>query len=467
MSENEINLTELDAAYSPFPTFESWMEKTSVDTVHWNRYTASLDSQGGASPEVLSRARQIATRAAALDTGAIEDLYEVDRGFTYTVAFEISAWEASLAQKGEMVKSLFEAQLHAYDYVLDLATRSEPISEASVRALHEEICRAQTTYRVMTAVGPQDQPLPKGEYKILPNHVRTRKATNHSYAPVDATPSEMFRFVSELRSDKFLAAHPAIQAAYAHYCLVAIHPFPDGNGRVARALASAFTYRAICMPIVILVEHKAKYLDSLEAADRADYQSFVDFMLDRSLDTIRLVEESVRSASKSDPAKTLESIRRLYFTRGGFTHEQIDSAGFKLLELLNEEFTKALPNYKETRVNGSLSITAGQNKINSSPPNYRPTFNGGRMLQIHLSSAPPVQASALTYLSVLVPKDASTEDEIRIFSEQGTEIISARIGEIIPEVSGLLRIRVALVVAGVLADLLTELLTRAASVRQH
>jgi len=62
-------------------------------------------------------------RAAALDTGAIEGLYEVDRGFTYTVAFETAAWEVELAKKGENVRPLFEAQLHAYDYVLDLATK--------------------------------------------------------------------------------------------------------------------------------------------------------------------------------------------------------------------------------------------------------------------------------------------------------------------------------------------------------
>jgi len=87
----------------------------------------------------------------------------------------------------------------------------------------------------MTTVGPQEQALPKGQYKIMPNHVRTRKGADHSYAPVDVTPAEMARLVAELRSDAFLTAHPVLQAAYAHYGLVAIHPFADGNGRVARA----------------------------------------------------------------------------------------------------------------------------------------------------------------------------------------------------------------------------------------
>ena len=152
MSETEVNVYALDAAYKPFPTFEDWASSTTVDTVRWNRYNSSLGSRRQLAPDVLARAREIAKRAAAIDTGAIEGLYEVDRGFTYSVAFETTAWESALAQKGDQVKSLFEAQLHAYDYVLDLATKAEPISEAAVRKLHEVVCAAQSTYRVMTAI---------------------------------------------------------------------------------------------------------------------------------------------------------------------------------------------------------------------------------------------------------------------------------------------------------------------------
>ena len=77
MSDPETNIHVLDAAYKPFPTFEEWASRTSVDTARWDRYNASLKDQPGLSPEVLNRAREIAKRAAALDTGAIEGLYEV------------------------------------------------------------------------------------------------------------------------------------------------------------------------------------------------------------------------------------------------------------------------------------------------------------------------------------------------------------------------------------------------------
>ena len=174
MSETEVNIHVLDAAYKPFPSFAEWSARTEVDTVRWDRYNAALEGRRDVSAEALRRAREVVKRAAALDTGAIEGLYEVDHGFTFTVALETAAWETELARRGENVRSLFEAQMHAYDYVLDLAIKTEPISEAAIRVLHEVVWKAQPTYRVITAIGPQEQELVKGRYKVLPNHVRTR-----------------------------------------------------------------------------------------------------------------------------------------------------------------------------------------------------------------------------------------------------------------------------------------------------
>jgi hypothetical protein len=95
MSETDTNIRVLDAAYKPFPPFNEWAAQINIDTIRWDRYYSSLQSRAkNLSPEVLDRARNVAKRAAALDTGAIEGLYEVDGGFTYTVACETAAWEA-------------------------------------------------------------------------------------------------------------------------------------------------------------------------------------------------------------------------------------------------------------------------------------------------------------------------------------------------------------------------------------
>lgn len=150
----------------------------------------------------------------------------------------------------------------------------------------------------------------------------------------------MARLIQELRSDLFLSAHPVVQAAYAHYCLVVIHPFSDGNGRVARAIASAFTYRAISMPIVVLSEQTQLYLDSLEQADRGDYQGFVDFMMARSLETIQMVTESLQLGATPNLESSFAKFESLYRTVGGYTQDEVDYAGSRLQEELVQQFDK-------------------------------------------------------------------------------------------------------------------------------
>lgn len=457
-NETAVNIHALDAAYIPFPTFRDWRERTTIDTVRWERYNGMLKNRAeGVPSEVLARARNVAKRAAAVDTGAIEGLYEVDRGFTYTVALETATWEAALAQKGEYVRSLFEAQLHAYDYVLDLATKAEPISEAAIRALHEEVCRAQRTYRVMTAVGPQEQELPKGQYKILPNHVRTRRGTDHSYAPVDVTPAEMARLTAELRSDAFRAAHPVLQAAYAHYALVVIHPFADGNGRVARTLASTFTYRAISMPIVILSEHRDTYLDALEGADAGDYQSFVDFMLARSLDTIVLVNESLSCAIAPSAEESVKAIEAMYLTKGGYAHEQIDQAGLKLLQAFFDAVRESFSKIPMPRIGLSAGIAAA---VYNMLPGYRFPLSGARGANFTITSHPPVRAAVSRQYGILVPKDAGNKDDfqlVRVGSPSTPASFVARVDELIPALSGILNIRLRMLAERIANEMLAEL----------
>src|SRR6185295_2158384 len=297
---DDADLRKLDVGYKGFAPFAEWAA-TPVDTVRWDRYVAIMSERAKVSEDILRRARQVVTRAAAIDTGAIEGMYEVDRGFTFTVATETAIWEASLDAKGPHVRPMFEAALSAYEYVLDLATNRTPMTEMIVRTLHQELCGPQDTYTVATAVGVQEQPLIKGQYKTAPNHVRGRDGTMHSYAPVDLTPAEMHRLIGELSSADFAAAHPVLQAAYAHFAFVAIHPFADGNGRVARALASTFTYRSHSVPLLILLEHKPGYFAALRSADEGAAQAFVDFVFERTLDAISLIEQTLKAAAAPDP----------------------------------------------------------------------------------------------------------------------------------------------------------------------
>jgi Fic family protein len=212
-NKQDIDIYKVDTSYKAFPPFAIWAQ-AAVDAARWDRYSGLIQSRRGVSDELLKRAREIVDRAAAVDTGAIEGLYETSRGITFTIATQAAQWEAMLDPKA---RSYFETQLHAYDYVLDFATQEVAIAEAWIRELHSQITSSQDTYLVNTPQGPQEQPLRRGEYKIYPNHVRLSDGSVHAYSPVDLTPEEMHRLCFELNSKEFLTAHPILQASYAHY----------------------------------------------------------------------------------------------------------------------------------------------------------------------------------------------------------------------------------------------------------
>ncbi|MEP5945228.1 MAG: Fic family protein, partial [Balneola sp.] len=258
----KIDPREADLKYKPFPSFVKW-KQTELDLERWEKSVVELDSAKENNKENLTEALEIAKRAAAIESGAIEDLYDVDRGFTFTVAFQKAMWELKLEEKGSETISHIEAQLEGYDFVLDFATKQAPLIPAWIRELHQVICKNQESYQVYTEAGIQKKPLELGAYKNMPNHVLTQEGEIHAYCPVEFTPNEMTRLCDEIAGEVFQKSHPILQASYTHYALTVIHPFSDGNGRVARALASVFTYRSSSIPILIFSDDRPDYFKSL------------------------------------------------------------------------------------------------------------------------------------------------------------------------------------------------------------
>lgn len=456
-----MNLYQIDAAYRPFPSFSEWA-KLLVDEQRWEKAVASLPDARSLPREQLAQAHRIAMRAAAVDTGALEGLYDADRGFTMTIALQTAAWESVLNARGEKVRSLIESQMHAYDFVIDLATESEPVSEMWIRALHERICESQDTYPVLTEVGWQNQPLPKGQYKPMPNHVRLQDGSFHAYAPVDMVPMEMHRLVEELRGDAFRAAHPVLQSAYVHYALVCIHPFADGNGRVARALASVFTYRSHSVPLLILVEHKPAYLAALRQADQGEPQAFVDFVFQRTIDAISLVGETLRAAAAPDPELEAAKLRAAFFPRGEIPPEQVDSAGLALLSAFLEEYRRqgaALHSPGQMEISGRP--TSGAPARSAPSPDYRvPLDRNG--VTVLVSASGSASASVYRTYEILLPVDGVEDAEVLVVDGEQRPVFGATLRDLLPAISSLLQIRLNVFARTVLGELLTDLRTELA-----
>lgn len=432
-------ISAIDALYRGFPDFAAWGRLGPALRDLWERFSAELIAPGeGKSKEQFDRAVNVAVRAAAMDTGALEGLYEVDRGFTMSVALQAFAWQQALAERGEEVRALFEAHLAGYEMAIDAVTGQTPPSEAWLRVLHERLCAPQETYRVLTEVGWQEQPLPKGRYKEHPNHVKLPDGSYHPYAPVAATAPEMQRLFEQLRTEAFEQAHPAEQAAYAHFALTVVHPFADGNGRVARALASVYLYRSLSIPLVVFANQRVAYLDALARADRGDHGPWLEFVADRGIDTMQLIVETMRSAAASREGEIAERIGSLFSPRGR-THAELDNLARRLLNEAQarwrQEVGKVLPRHGVVEIREAVSTRAA-------PPGYRRI--GGReapAFTVTLATPPPAAYSVTLGVTVNIATEDANPFGFRLEALESPDCLDIRDADVAPELSESLKLR--------------------------
>jgi Fic family protein len=87
---------------------------------------------------------------------------------------------------------------------------------------------------------------------------------------VEAEMDNLVGFYNKAEKDEI---HPLICVPWFHHAFTAIHPFQDGNGRVARLLASLILIKHGLFPFTVLREEaKVKYIDALEKADQDEPQ---------------------------------------------------------------------------------------------------------------------------------------------------------------------------------------------------
>lgn len=443
-----------DEGYQPFPDISAWTA-VPFDPATYDQYAALLEeARADATEEAREHAVKTAMRYAGTDTGAIEGLYTTDRGFTRTVAIEAAGWEAAANERGPNAAEVIKDQIAAYEWVLDLVTQERPVTEHVIRELHAMLCRSQDTFVVHTEVGPQERALPKGEYKTHPNNP-TSLATGrvHHYAPPDMVSPEMGRLVGSLTTEEYRNAHPVVQAAYLHYALAAIHAFADGNGRVARALASVPLYRAIGIPLVVLHDMRDEYLDALAAADGGALGTFVTFIGERVVDAIELVRLTVRAGRRGADARSIERLRDVVTSAGGLTHVELDAVANRLLDTAQVEFDAATA---AVALPPGVSLSVLMQAVGvPTDAGYRMPVANRRMLRVVATYDGPPAASAAADIRTVIATVGGREP--LAIEHVGGALTEFSLREVDPFVREVARIKLATfadeVLTGVLADL--------------
>jgi len=220
-----------------------------------------------------------------------------------TVAFLMH----NVTAKGKPFKDYIDLKGHdtAINYVNALIKDDDVISEKEIRALHEIIL--QEPYEVDT-VSPSGLPSKKqiqiGSYKTSPNHVKTATGAIHYYATPEETPAKMHDLMDWYnQATANPAIHPVVLAALFHHKFVAIHPFDDGNGRLARILMNLIIMKNGYPPIIIKQEksNRASYYMALSQADVNDLTPFVELIAEQQIASLELYLKGALGESIEDP----------------------------------------------------------------------------------------------------------------------------------------------------------------------
>jgi Fic family protein len=187
--------------------------------------------------------------------------------------------EESITSGSKPLLDYIEAKNHgeAFRFITTCAEKNEKISEDLILNIHRLILQGIDN---SNAGGYRSVRVRiSGSQTVLPNPLKV--------------PKLMANFITKLVQSE---ENTPIKAIEAHYSMVAIHPFIDGNGRTARLLMNLILLADGYAPLIIRPRDRKRYIDSLE---NKHYLPFMLRALERShIAAIDLLENDVPALNK-------------------------------------------------------------------------------------------------------------------------------------------------------------------------
>lgn len=254
-----------------------------------------IDAMRPLDPDALGRATQRLRLEWTYHTNAIEG-NSLDYGETRALLLH------GVTAHGKPLKDHLDIRRHreVIDFLEGFVRTDDPLTLAVIRELHKLLMGETYEVEAETPDGKRFKRDERGgEFKTHPNHVRTATGEMHYYATPEETPARMGDLMDAYEGWREQVArgemHPLVAAASLHHGFVEIHPFPDGNGRLARVLMNLLLMRAGFPPAVIRQEHRPAYYGALAEADAGHLTPFVAFVADELTVTMELYLRALRN----------------------------------------------------------------------------------------------------------------------------------------------------------------------------
>lgn len=284
--------------------------------------------------ELLAEFETRLRREVAIETGLIERLYRWEQDTTVTLVeqgIRAALIPHDAGESPELVVAMIQDAENALESLFTLVAGKRPLSTSTIHELHQAVTRSQPSTKKLIQLGDrqwfEDRPFAKGKFKEHPNSVRLADDRMHEYCPVVHVAAEMDNLI------RWHAAHdaqdfaPEVSAAWLHHRFTQIHPYEDGNGRVARLLASIVLIKAGWFPLVMTNDRNDEYRAALLAADRGDLRPLVRvFSTAIEAGFLRALEIAPAAPKRQPVDAVIEALRRTMETRKQNLREQWNRA---------------------------------------------------------------------------------------------------------------------------------------------
>lgn len=284
------------------PLYDSWRAQ---------KARLSVDSPAG-----LTAFTQRLVRRLSVETGILERIYDLDRGTTEALVAngfreELVSRSSTDIEPSRLIDILRD-QESGIQLVMDCVAGNRRLTKSVMHELHATLLRHQETTTAIDQFGNRREILLlKGRFKEHPNNPKRPDGKVHEYCPpvhVDAEIDKLLAWLGEYQHDD-----PVLVATWVHHRFTQIHPYQDGNGRLARALTTFVLLRADLLPLVVDRDLRVEYIDSLEHADGGDLEDLARIFgrLERAaiLQALSVDADADISRQRSLTSAVLQSLR--------------------------------------------------------------------------------------------------------------------------------------------------------------
>lgn len=209
-----------------------------------------------------------------------------------------------LTAKGKPFKDHLDIKGHneAIGFMLQLIKEDRPLSESDIKDLHK-IILVEPYYS--TTASPQGIEFQKeikvGQYKTSPNHVKTVSGDIHYYTNPEEVAFEMNNLLEWYRNAEEQNLHPVVMSALFHHKFTSIHPFDDGNGRLARILSNFILLKHHYPVLVIKNKEKIQYYAALNIADNGIYEDLVKLFAENIRLSFNIIQKAINGENINEP----------------------------------------------------------------------------------------------------------------------------------------------------------------------